>query len=67
MTDQSLTSTMAALAQPHYTEHVNNGIYNSLLDNVTTSNTGLLSNCEYNKDFFHKTGWGADYQTKTRS
>ena len=56
---------MASLAQAHYAERVNNGIYDSLLDNVTTSDTGFLSNCEYNKNFFRKTGWGADYQTKT--
>ena len=56
---------MAAPAQAHYAERINNGIYESLLENVTTSGTGFLSNCEYNKDFFRKTTWGADYQTKS--
>ncbi|EDR01886.1 uncharacterized protein LACBIDRAFT_332879 [Laccaria bicolor S238N-H82] len=56
---------MAAQAQAHYAEHVKNGIYESLLENLTTSGTGFLSSCECNTDFFHKTTWGADYQTST--
>ena len=40
-------------------------MYDSVLDNVTTSSTGFLSNCKYKKDFFHKTTLGADYQTST--
>jgi len=59
---------MASPVQAHYANRKTNNVYDSLSKLITSSSTGFLSNCEYEKDFHRKTTWhGLDFQNKDSS
>ncbi|EDQ98913.1 uncharacterized protein LACBIDRAFT_318519 [Laccaria bicolor S238N-H82] len=56
---------MSSPAQLRYAMRATNGVYESLLEQVDTGGSAYLANCEYSRDFMHKTRWkdGFDFQT----
>ena len=59
---------MASPVQAHYANRNTNNVYDSLCDLISSSGTGFLSNCEYEKDFYRKTSWrGLEFQNKDSS
>lgn len=50
---------------PHYARRVSEGIYDSMVAEIQNRGQAYLLNCEYERDFFRKTGWSDGYVYQT--